>query len=67
MIEGDSPLKLNGDFEMTDADGSSGGPRVRLLSVPRFRETGELVLVDAETLEVEVVQMGIFAGEEEKK
>lgn len=52
---------------MTDADGSSGGPRVRLLSVPRFRETGELVLVDAETLEVEVVQMGIFAGEEEKK
>ncbi|PKY02107.1 DNA polymerase delta subunit 2 [Aspergillus campestris IBT 28561] len=67
VIEGDSPLKLNGDVEMTDADEPSGGPRVRLLSVPRFRETGELVLVDAETLEVEVVQIGTFAGKEEKK
>ena len=34
--------------------------RVRLLALPQFYETGELVLVDAETLEVEVVKFGVF-------
>lgn len=65
VIEGDMPLRLDeGDTEMTD---SSGVARVRLLSIPRFKETGELVLVDTESLEVEVIRFGAFAGEEEKK
>ncbi|KAI9930983.1 hypothetical protein MW887_010638 [Aspergillus wentii] len=66
VIEGDSPLRLNGaDTEMSDADASLG-PRVRLLSIPKFNETGELLLVDTETLEVEVIKFGAFAGQEEK-
>ncbi|KAE8147692.1 DNA polymerase alpha/epsilon subunit B-domain-containing protein [Aspergillus avenaceus] len=68
VIEGDAPLKLNGaDTEMTGTDDSTPAPRVRLLSVPRFKETGELVLVDTETLEVEVVKFGTFAGQEDKQ
>lgn len=71
LVEGDSPLKLNGadtDAEMTDImnEEGSGGPRVRILAVPRFRDTGELVLVDCETLEVEVVRFGVFGREETK-
>ncbi|RHZ72938.1 hypothetical protein CDV55_107285 [Aspergillus turcosus] len=65
VLEGDSPLRLNGaDTEMTDAVDSSGA-RVRLLSIPKFKETGELILVDSETLEVEVVKFGAFAGKQE--
>ncbi|PYH47410.1 DNA-directed DNA polymerase delta subunit POL31 [Aspergillus saccharolyticus JOP 1030-1] len=68
VIEGDMPLKLNGaDTEMTGTDNSNSGPRVRLLSIPKFKETGELVLVDVQTLEVEVVKFGAFAGQEDKK
>lgn len=52
---------------MTDSAGGTSGARVRLLSIPRFAETGELVLVDTETLEVEVIRFGAFAGQEEKK
>lgn len=52
---------------MTDADEDNSGPRVRLLSIPSFSKTGELVLVDAETLEVEVVKFGTFAGKEDKQ
>jgi DNA polymerase delta subunit 2 len=51
---------------MTDA-ADTASARVRLLTLPRFRETGELVLVDTETLEVEVVRFGAFAGQEERK
>jgi DNA polymerase delta subunit 2 len=36
------------------------------LSIPRFKETGELILVDSETLEVEVVKFGAFAGKQEQ-
>ncbi|KAF7586810.1 hypothetical protein BBP40_008328, partial [Aspergillus hancockii] len=62
VIEGDAPLKLNGaDTEMTGTDDDASGPRVRLLSIPTFKTTGELVLVDAETLEVEVVKFGTYA------
>ncbi|KAL1958720.1 hypothetical protein VTO42DRAFT_3839 [Malbranchea cinnamomea] len=32
--------------------------RVRLLALPKFSETGELVLLDSETLEVEIVRFG---------
>lgn len=69
MIEGDAPLKLNGaDTEMTGTDDdNTSGPRVRLLSIPKFKETGELVLVDTETLEVEVVKFSTFAGQQEQQ
>ncbi|KAJ5156728.1 hypothetical protein N7492_009531 [Penicillium capsulatum] len=68
VIEGDIPLPLNGgDTEMTDAAENTSVPRVRLLSLPRFTNNGELVLVDTETLEVEVVRFGVFAGQEERK
>jgi len=53
---------------MTDAAAEDSlGPRVRLLLIPKFHETGELVLMDAETLEVEVVKFGAFAGKEERQ
>jgi DNA polymerase delta subunit 2 len=52
---------------MTNADDGSDLPRVRLLAIPKFNETGELILVDSETLEVEVVRFGIFRGQEEQK
>ncbi len=35
------------------------GQQVRLITIPRFHQTGELVLVDSETLEVEVVKFDI--------
>lgn len=52
---------------MTDSAGETSSPRVRLLSLPRFKDTGELVLVDTETLETEVIRFGAFAGQEEKR
>lgn len=67
-IEGDAPLKLSGeDTEMGGTEEDSSYPTVRLVSIPKFRESGELVLVDTETLEVEVVKFGAFAGKEEKQ
>jgi DNA polymerase delta subunit 2 len=36
------------------------GQMVRLIAVPRFAETGEIVIVDMETLEVERVTIAIF-------
>jgi DNA polymerase delta subunit 2 len=51
---------------MDTADGSDT-PRVRLLAIPKFSQTGELILVDSETLEVEVVRFGVFKGQEEQK
>lgn len=67
LIEDVIPLRLDGgDTEMADP-GNNSPARVRLLSLPRFQNTGELVLVDTETLEVEVVRFGAFAGQEEKK
>lgn len=68
VIESDAPFRLNGaDTEMTGADDEATTPRVRLLSIPSFKGTGEMVLVDSETLEVEVVKFGTFAGKEEKQ
>lgn len=55
---------MDADTAMTD-DAST--QRVRVLSIPKFNETGELVLVDTESLEVEVVKFGAFAGKEEKQ
>ncbi|KAJ5128713.1 hypothetical protein N7526_006879 [Penicillium atrosanguineum] len=66
-IESIIPLRLDGgDTEMSDIPGSTVA-RVRMLSIPKFKETGELVLVDTETLDVEVIRFGTFAGQEEKK
>ncbi|KAJ5949190.1 DNA polymerase alpha/epsilon subunit B [Penicillium verhagenii] len=68
VIDGDLTFRLEGgDTEMTDSAGETPVPRVRLLSLPRFKETGELILVDSETLGVEVIRFGVFAGQEEKK
>ncbi|PLB54512.1 DNA polymerase delta subunit 2 [Aspergillus steynii IBT 23096] len=68
VIESDAPWRLNGaDTEMTDSNDNTPAQRVRLLSIPKFRETGELVLVDTETLEAEVIKFGTFAGKEEKQ
>jgi DNA polymerase delta subunit 2 len=35
------------------------GQRVRLVSVPRFSRTGQIVLVDMESCEVEIVEIGV--------
>jgi DNA polymerase delta subunit 2 len=40
------------------------GQEVRLISVPRFRETGEVVVLDLESLEVEIVRVEIFSDED---
>lgn len=45
-------------MEVNEDDEQS--PRVRILTIPRFSETGELVLLDAETLEVEIVKFGTW-------
>ncbi|KAF2237654.1 hypothetical protein EV356DRAFT_510632 [Viridothelium virens] len=36
------------------------GQRVRLIAVPKFRDTGELILLDMENLGVEVVKFDLF-------
>ncbi|KAJ5108975.1 DNA polymerase alpha/epsilon subunit B [Penicillium angulare] len=67
VIQGDIPVRLDaGDTEMADDTAETSVPRVRLLAIPRFKETGELILVDSETLEVEVVRFGVFAGQEDE-
>ena len=46
-------------FESTVIDGPEG-QNVRLVSVPKFKETAEVVIMDMETLEVESVRFDIF-------
>lgn len=36
------------------------GQAVRLVAVPKFRETGQLVILDMETLDAELVKFNIF-------
>nr|POE51717.1 dna polymerase subunit delta-2 [Quercus suber] len=48
-------------FETTVIEGPVG-QQVRLIAVPRFKETGELVLLDIETLVPEVVKFELFDG-----
>ena len=36
------------------------GQTVRLIAVPKFKETGELVLLDMDTLEIEIVKFEVF-------
>ncbi|KAI9865921.1 MAG: hypothetical protein M1813_001888 [Trichoglossum hirsutum] len=46
-------------FETTLISGPAG-QTVRLIAVPKFKETGEVVLVDVETLDVECVKFEVF-------
>lgn len=46
-------------LETTIIDGPAG-QMVRLIAVPKFRETGEVVLLDTDTLEVETVKFEVF-------
>ncbi|KAI9789623.1 MAG: hypothetical protein M1833_002286 [Piccolia ochrophora] len=48
-------------FETTVIRGELG-ERVRLIALPKFKETGEIVLLDLETLEVEVVKFEVPAS-----
>ena len=45
-------------FDTATIEGPEGQV-VRLIAVPRFAETGELVLVDSETLETSVVRITV--------
>ncbi|KAI9739767.1 MAG: hypothetical protein M1834_006487 [Cirrosporium novae-zelandiae] len=38
------------------------GQQVRLIAIPKFRDTGEMVLLDMESLEVEVAKIEVFEG-----
>ncbi len=35
---------------------------MRLIAVPKFKDTGEVVLLDADTLEVEIVKFDVYDG-----
>lgn len=36
------------------------GQLVRLICIPKFKETGEIVLLDTDTLETELVKFDVF-------
>jgi DNA polymerase delta subunit 2 len=68
VVEAESTFRLNGtDTDMPDAGNDNNKARVRLLSLPKFHETKELILVDTETLEVEVVRFDAFSGKQERQ
>ena len=46
-------------FETAIVDGPTG-QSVRLITIPKFKETGEMVLLDMDTLEVEAVKFEVF-------
>ncbi len=48
------------DDDDEEDDGGEGQGKVRLISLPRFKETGEVVLLDLETLEVELLRFDVF-------
>ena len=48
-------------FETGVVEGPNG-QSVRLVAVPRFKETGEVVVMDLESLEAEVVKFEVFEG-----
>ena len=49
-------------FDSTVIEGPEG-QTVRLIAVPKFKETGEVVLLDTDTLEVEVVRFQLFGDD----
>lgn len=69
MVEGNSTFRLDGlDAEMPDAlEDDHLTTRVRVVAIPKFHHTGELVLVDTETLDVEVVKFQVFENQEKMK
>ena len=56
FVAGDQPK-----FESSVIEGSQG-QMVRMIAVPSFRETGEVVVMDLESLECEVVKFEIVGG-----
>ncbi|KAM0721882.1 hypothetical protein Q7P37_002807 [Cladosporium fusiforme] len=48
-------------FETAVVEGPMG-QAVRIVAVPEFKKTGEVVVLDLETLEPEIVKVGIFEG-----
>lgn len=48
-------------FDTAVIDGPAG-QQVRLIALPRFHRTGELILLDADTLEVELVKFDVHDG-----
>ncbi|KAL8730026.1 MAG: hypothetical protein Q9166_004350 [cf. Caloplaca sp. 2 TL-2023] len=42
--------------------GGPVGQTVRLICIPKFRETGEMVLLDTDTLETEIVKFHVYEG-----
>ena len=46
-------------FETAVIEGTAG-QTVRLIALPKFKETGELVLLDMDNLEVEIVKFEVF-------
>lgn len=49
------------EFDTTVIEGPTA-QSVRLIAIPKFKETGELVLLDTATLEVELVRFNVFEG-----
>ena len=48
--------------EEASGGGGGGGQTIRIIAVPSFEKTGEVVLVDAETLEVSCVNFAVGDG-----
>lgn len=49
-------------FDTTVIDGPAA-QQVRLITLPRFHETGELILLNTDTLEVELIKFDIHRPE----
>ena len=47
------------NYETAIVEGPQG-QTVRLIAVPKFKETGEVLLLDLETLDVEMVKIEVF-------
>jgi DNA polymerase delta subunit 2 len=48
-------------YETTIIEGPVG-QTVRLIAVPNFKVTGEVILLDMDTLESEVVKIDVYSG-----
>lgn len=48
-------------FDTTVIEGPSG-QAVRLIAVPKFKETGQVVILDMDTLDVETITIEICAS-----
>jgi DNA polymerase delta subunit 2 len=46
-------------FDTATIEGPAG-QQVRILAIPKFHETGQIVLLDTETLEAELVQIDLY-------